>query len=221
MAAAAAPKAADEVPADREVQLLVLGAGPGGYTAAFRAADLGLKVTLIERWETLGGVCLNVGCIPSKALLHAAKVIDEAAEMGANGVNFAAPQIDLPKLRAWKSKVVGRLTGGLTALANVGPQNPREFREVASTGEKLRPLAEATGGTVRRLAPGGGEAIALPRLVEMRESSLYGGADWIGVKHGAATALKGVRTTPLALGLSALCALLGAAILVWTLEGRR
>ena len=112
-------------------------------------------------------------------------------------------------------------SGGLTALANVGPQNPREFREVASTGEKLRPLAEATGGTVRRLAPGGGEAIALPRLVEMRESSLYGGADWIGVKHGAATALKGVRTTPLALGLSALCALLGAAILVWTLEGRR
>ncbi len=112
-------------------------------------------------------------------------------------------------------------SGGLTALANVGPQNPREFREVASTGEKLRPLAEATGGTVRRLAPGGGEAIVLPRLVEMRESSLYGGADWIGVKHGAATALKGVRTTPLALGLSALCALLGAAILVWTLEGRR
>ncbi len=112
-------------------------------------------------------------------------------------------------------------SGGLTALANVGPQNPREFREVASTGEKLRPLVEATGGTVRRLAPGGGEAIVLPRLVEMRGSSLYGGADWIGVKHGAATALKGVRTTPLALGLSALCALLGAAILVWTLEGRR
>ena len=112
-------------------------------------------------------------------------------------------------------------SGDLTALANVGPQNPREFREVASTEEKLRPLAEATGGTVRRLAPGGGEGVALPRLVEMRESSLYGGADWIGVKHGAATALKGVRSTPLALGLSALCALLGAAILVWTFEGRR
>jgi hypothetical protein len=112
-------------------------------------------------------------------------------------------------------------SGALTALANVGPQNPREFREVASTEEKLRPLAEATGGTVRRLAPGSGEGVALPRLVEMRESSLYGGADWIGVKHGAATALKGVRTTPLALGLPALCALLGAAILVWTLEGRR
>ncbi|MFY9655603.1 MAG: hypothetical protein WAK01_03305 [Methylocystis sp.] len=112
-------------------------------------------------------------------------------------------------------------SGGLTALANVGPQNPREFREVASTEEKLRPLAEATGGTVRRLSLGGGEGVTLPRLVEMRESSLYGGADWIGVRHGAATALKGVRSTPLALGLSALCALLGAAILVWTLEGRR
>ena len=112
-------------------------------------------------------------------------------------------------------------SGGLTALANVGPQNPREFREVASTEEKLRPLAESTGGTVRRLSPGGGDGVTLPRLVEMRESSLYGGADWIGVRHGAATALKGVRSTPLALGLWALSALLGAAILVWTLEGRR
>ena len=112
-------------------------------------------------------------------------------------------------------------SGGLTALANVGPQNPREFREVASTEEKLRPLAEATGGTVRRLSPGGGESVVLPRLVEMRELSLYGGADWIGVRHGAATALKGVRSTPLPLGLGALSALLGAAILVWTLEGRR
>ena len=73
--------------------LVVLGAGPGGYTAAFRAADLGVSVTLIERWENLGGVCLNVGCIPSKALLHAAKVIDEAASMGSHGVSFGAPQI--------------------------------------------------------------------------------------------------------------------------------
>ncbi|MGH8286898.1 MAG: dihydrolipoyl dehydrogenase, partial [Steroidobacteraceae bacterium] len=108
---------APEAPADRSTQLLVLGAGPGGYTAAFRAADLGMKVTLVERWPALGGVCLNVGCIPSKALLHAAKVIEEAEAMGARGIAFGAPAIDLERLRAWKSDVVGRLTGGLTTLA--------------------------------------------------------------------------------------------------------
>jgi len=99
------------------LDLVVLGAGPGGYTAAFRAADLGLKVTLIERWPVLGGVCLNVGCIPSKALLHAAKVIDDAADMSAAGITFAPPQIDREKLRAWKNRVVTKLTGGLTVLA--------------------------------------------------------------------------------------------------------
>ena len=99
------------------VDLVVLGAGPGGYTAAFRAADLGLKVTLIERWPMLGGVCLNVGCIPSKALLHAAKVIEDAADMAACGVVFAPPQIDRDRLRAWKNKVVTKLTNGLTLLA--------------------------------------------------------------------------------------------------------
>jgi dihydrolipoamide dehydrogenase len=102
---------------DVEVQLLVLGAGPGGYTAAFRAADLGLRVTLVERWTTLGGVCLNVGCIPSKALLHAAKVIDEAQQMGAHGVSFGKAEIDTPKLRAWKAGVVKKLTDGLSMLA--------------------------------------------------------------------------------------------------------
>jgi dihydrolipoamide dehydrogenase len=102
---------------DQHARLLVLGAGPGGYTAAFRAADLGLEVTLVERGATLGGVCLNVGCIPSKALLHAAKVIDEAHAMAEHGIVFGAPQIDVPKLRAWKSSVVGKLTGGLSSLA--------------------------------------------------------------------------------------------------------
>ena len=102
---------------DQHAPLLVLGAGPGGYTAAFRAADLGLEVTLVERGATLGGVCLNVGCIPSKALLHAAKVIDEAQAMAEHGINFGTPQIDVPKLRAWKSSVVGKLTGGLSSLA--------------------------------------------------------------------------------------------------------
>ena len=99
------------------VELVVLGAGPGGYTAAFRAADLGLKVTLIERWPILGGVCLNVGCIPSKALLHAAKVIEDAADMAACGIAFAPPQIDRDRLRAWKNKVVTKLTNGLALLA--------------------------------------------------------------------------------------------------------
>ncbi|MEO7205858.1 MAG: dihydrolipoyl dehydrogenase [Steroidobacteraceae bacterium] len=99
------------------VDLVVLGAGVGGYTAAFRAADLGLRVTLIERWPVLGGVCLNVGCIPSKALLHAAKVIEDAADMSANGIVFAPPQIDRDLLRGWKNKVVTRLTNGLVLLA--------------------------------------------------------------------------------------------------------
>jgi dihydrolipoamide dehydrogenase len=99
------------------VDLVVLGAGPGGYTAAFRAADLGLKVTLIERWPMLGGVCLNVGCIPSKALLHAAKVIEDAHDMESCGISFGPPRIDLDRLRAWKSKVVSKLTNGLSGLA--------------------------------------------------------------------------------------------------------
>ena len=103
--------------ADRECDLVVLGSGPGGYTAAFRAADLGLKVVLVERYPTIGGVCLNVGCIPSKALLHAGKVIDEAAHMSAHGVDFGTPRIDTDKLRDWKNEVVGKLTGGLHGLA--------------------------------------------------------------------------------------------------------
>jgi dihydrolipoamide dehydrogenase len=95
----------------------VLGAGVGGYTAAFRAADLGLKVTLVERWPVLGGVCLNVGCIPSKALLHAAKVIEDAADMAVSGIVFGPPQIDRDRLRIWKNRVVTRLTNGLSLLA--------------------------------------------------------------------------------------------------------
>jgi dihydrolipoamide dehydrogenase len=98
-------------------ELLVIGAGPGGYTAAFRAADLGKKVVLIDRRESLGGVCLNVGCIPSKALLHAAKTVKDAAAMNAHGLSFGPPAIDLDRLRGWKESVVGRLTGGLVDLA--------------------------------------------------------------------------------------------------------
>jgi dihydrolipoamide dehydrogenase len=102
---------------DLHAEVLVLGAGPGGYSAAFRAADLGKQVVLVERWPTLGGVCLNVGCIPSKALLHAAKVVSEAQEMSEHGLGFAPPTTDLDKLRGWKDSVVKRLTGGLAGLA--------------------------------------------------------------------------------------------------------
>ncbi|MCM8855520.1 MAG: dihydrolipoyl dehydrogenase [Candidatus Thiodiazotropha sp.] len=103
--------------ADKQADVVVLGAGPGGYTAAFRAADLGKRVILIERYDALGGVCLNVGCIPSKALLHAADVINEAAEMVEMGISFGKPKIDLGKLREGKNKIVKRLTGGLKQLA--------------------------------------------------------------------------------------------------------
>ena len=117
----AAPKTAtDNAPlnnADHEFDLVVVGSGPGGYTAAFRAADLGLNTALVEQFPVLGGVCLNVGCIPSKALLHAARVITEAEEMQAFGVSFGQPTIDLNRLRQWKQQIVGQLTGGLSGLA--------------------------------------------------------------------------------------------------------
>ncbi len=100
-----------------QTEVVVLGSGPGGYTAAFRAADLGKKVILVERYENIGGVCLNVGCIPSKALLHAAKVVDEVHEVADCGIDFGKPKIDIKKLREWKNKVVSRLTGGLKVLA--------------------------------------------------------------------------------------------------------
>jgi len=101
----------------KQTELVVIGSGPGGYTAAFRAADLGKKVILVERYDNIGGVCLNVGCIPSKALLHAAKVIDEAHEMAESGVTFGKPKVDSKKLRDWKNSVVNKLTGGLKMLA--------------------------------------------------------------------------------------------------------
>ena len=117
--AAAPPAASYAGGADLECDLLVLGAGPGGYSAAFRAADLGLKTVLVERYAALGGVCLNVGCIPSKALLHVAAVMDEVAHFADLGVSFGKPQVELPKLLAHKNKVVGKLTGGLAAMAKM------------------------------------------------------------------------------------------------------
>jgi dihydrolipoamide dehydrogenase len=112
-----APLSISSAASELEAEVAVLGGGPGGYTAAFRAADLGKNTVLIERYPSLGGVCLNVGCIPSKALLHVAKVIDEAAEFSAHGIEFGAPRFDLNKLRAWKDAVVGRLAGALEGLA--------------------------------------------------------------------------------------------------------
>ncbi len=117
-----------------EAGLVVLGSGPGGYTAAFRAADLGLDVVLVERWPNLGGVCLNVGCIPSKALLHAARVIEESKEMAAHGISFGDPEIDTDKLRGWKNKVVGQLVGGLDGLVK-----QRKVRVVHGAGRFISP----------------------------------------------------------------------------------
>ena len=141
-AAVAAPPATG---ADQHAPFLVLGAGPGGYSCAFRAADLGLDVTLVDRWPTLGGVCLNVGCIPSKALLHIAKVIDEASGMAAHGVTFGAPVIDLDKIRAFKDGVIGKLTGGLAGLAR-----KRKVSVVTGTGTFIGPnvlRVEGSDGT--------------------------------------------------------------------------
>jgi dihydrolipoamide dehydrogenase len=158
------PPASTSIPGPR---LVVIGAGPGGYTAAFRAADLGLEVTLVERWPTLGGVCLNVGCIPSKALLHAARVIEEAHDMGAHGIAFGKPQVDALRLRDWKSKVVRQLTGGLDALAK-----QRKVRVVRGTARFASPnQLEVDGEGGRKLVDfdqciiaAGSETTMLPNL---------------------------------------------------------
>ncbi len=145
-AAAAAPALVGEV--DHDCDLLVLGAGPGGYSAAFRAADLGLKVVLVERYATLGGVCLNVGCIPSKALLHVAAVIDEAAHLAGAGVQFAAPSVDRQRLAAHKDQVVAKLTGGLAAMAR-----SRKVTVVRGDGSFVDPHhveVRLTGGSARQ-----------------------------------------------------------------------
>ena len=163
--------------ADIECEMLVLGAGPGGYSAAFRAADLGMKTVLVERYPTLGGVCLNVGCIPSKALLHVAAVMDEAAHFAALGVEFGAPKIDLGKLRAHKAKVVGKLTGGLSGMAKtrkvttvrgvgrfVGP-NHLEVQLTSGPGQA--PTGEKT--VVRfaqAIIAAGSQAVKLPFIPE-------------------------------------------------------
>ncbi|MEA3183357.1 MAG: dihydrolipoamide dehydrogenase [Gammaproteobacteria bacterium] len=156
-----------EVEFNRSTQLLVLGSGPGGYTAAFRAADLGMKVTLVERWPSLGGVCLNVGCIPSKTLLHAAKVIEDAEAMGAHGIAFGAPAIDMEKLREFKGSVVKKLTGGLRVLAK-----QRKVDIVQGVGRFVGPnVIEVMGSSGSErihfdycIIAAGSEAVKLPGL---------------------------------------------------------
>ena len=151
---------------DQHAEVLVLGAGPGGYTAAFRAADLGKQVVMIDSRGPLGGVCLNVGCIPSKALLHAAKVIAETKEMGGHGLSFAAPTIDLDGLRDWKDSVVTRLTGGLTGLAK-----QRKVSTVVGSGRFTSPnmvevtAADGSTSTVsfdQAIIAAGSEPVQLP-----------------------------------------------------------
>jgi dihydrolipoamide dehydrogenase len=145
--------------------VLVLGAGPGGYSAAFRAADLGMKTVLVERYATLGGVCLNVGCIPSKALLHTAAIVDGAKALASHGITFGEPKVDLAKLRAFKDKVVGKLTGGLAGMAKV-----RKVQVVQGAGTFLdRNRMDVGGKTIRfqsAIIAAGSQAAKLPFLPE-------------------------------------------------------
>ena len=174
---AEAPKAAAPAPqagsfsgsADVECDMLVLGAGPGGYSAAFRSADLGMKTVLVERYATLGGVCLNVGCIPSKALLHTALVIDEAASLESHGISFGKPQVDLDKLRDFKSGVVKKLTGGLAGMAKA-----RKVEVVTGLGSFIDPhhmeVAGEGGKKIvkfkQAIIAAGSQAVKLPFMPE-------------------------------------------------------
>jgi dihydrolipoamide dehydrogenase len=169
-AAAAAPAPAPQAgsysgAADVECDMLVIGAGPGGYSAAFRSADLGMKTVLVERYSTLGGVCLNVGCIPSKALLHTALVIDEAAELAAHGISFGEPKVDLDKLRGFKEGVVKKLTGGLAGMAKA-----RKVQVVTGVGNFVDPYyMEVQGADGKKVVKfkqaiiaAGSQAVKLP-----------------------------------------------------------
>ncbi|SPJ17761.1 lipoamide dehydrogenase, E3 component is part of three enzyme complexes [Burkholderiales bacterium] len=165
------------VPAESDIyDLLVLGAGPGGYSAAFRAADLGMRVALVERYPTLGGVCLNVGCIPSKALLHVAAVMEEAAHFAKIGLRYSAPEIDLSKLREHKNKVVGKLTAGLAAMAKqrkvevlrgVGRFVDANHLSVASDTSQSAPAVRRCGFRQAIIAAGS-QAASLPFLPDDR-----------------------------------------------------
>jgi dihydrolipoamide dehydrogenase len=152
---------------DHECDLLVLGAGPGGYSAAFRAADLGLNVILVERYPTLGGVCLNVGCIPSKALLHTAAVMDEAKTMSKHGISFGTPTIDIDQLRAYKDGVIGKLTGGLSGMAKA-----RKVKVVHGLGR----FADANHVEVNLTAGPGQEASDQKEVIRFQKAIIAAGS---------------------------------------------
>jgi dihydrolipoamide dehydrogenase len=157
---------------DVECEMLVLGAGPGGYSAAFRAADLGMKTVLVERYHDLGGVCLNVGCIPSKALLHTAAVMDEVKTMGAHGVTYGAPQLDLDKLRAFKNGVVRKLTNGIGAMARL-----RKVEVVHGIGRFLDPhhlKVELTSGKGR-------ETTGASKVIRFRKAIIAAGSQAVAL----------------------------------------
>jgi dihydrolipoamide dehydrogenase len=203
--------------ADLECDLVVLGAGPGGYSAAFRAADLGMKVVLIERFATLGGVCLNVGCIPSKALLHVAAVMDEVKHFDTMGITFAPPSVDLAKLKTHKEKVVGKLTGGLAAMAKMRKvtviQGSAEFLDPFHMSVRLSgPGKEGGTQTVKfkqAIIAAGSEAVKLPFMpkddprvvtstgaLELRQSPkrmLIVGGGIIGLEMGTVYSTLGAR----------------------------
>ena len=201
--------------ADVECDVVVLGAGPGGYSAAFRAADLGLKTVLVERYPTLGGVCLNVGCIPSKALLHTAAVVDAAKALASHGVAFGEPKLDLAKLREFKNKVVGKLTGGLAAMAKlrkvtvltgVGSFSDAHHMVVETNeGKKTVRFSSAiiaAGSQAAKLRLGGNELPSDPRIVDstgalelksVPKKLLVVGGGIIGLEMGTVYSTLGAR----------------------------
>jgi len=157
-----APAGASAGKSDLHAEVLVLGSGPGGYTAAFRAADLGKKVVLVEKYDSIGGVCLNVGCIPSKALLHTAEIINEAAEMAAHGIDFGKPKIDIKKLAGFKNKVIKQLTGGLAALAK-----QRKVQIVTGYGKFT------SAHTIEITGKGGSQTISFDNAIIAAGSSVF------------------------------------------------
>src|SRR5688500_14656443 len=208
------PKPAPPTPstgADVECDVVVLGAGPGGYSAAFRAADLGMKTVLVERYPTCGGVCLNVGGIPSKALLHTAAIMDGARALAAHGISFGEPKVDLGKLRAFKDKVVSKLTGGLAGMAKmrkvtvvhgIGTFLDKNRLQVDGKTIRFTSAIIAAGSEAAKLRLGGNELPSDPRIVDstgalelksLPKKMLVIGGGIIGLEMGTVYSTLGTR----------------------------